>query len=231
MKKFLNFLISKIKGEEYFIDKDIPLLYIVSLVIEKACSLIWGMVRFRVFTPIFVHPSSCIKCVSKIKYGRSLNIGKACYINALSKGGLLMGENVSMGYATYISLTGSLKHLGSQVVIGNNVGLGSHGFYGCGLGGLKIGDNTIFGNYVSIHPETHCFSDIHIPIREQGVYTKGGVVIGRDCWIGAKVTILDGTRLGNGCIVAAGAVVSGKFPNNCIIGGVPAKIIKFRSDE
>lgn len=46
-----------------------------------------------------------------------------------------MGENVSMGYATYISLIGSLKHLGSQVVIGNNVGLGSHGFYGCGLGG------------------------------------------------------------------------------------------------
>lgn len=92
MKKFLNFLISKIKGEEYFIDKDIPLLYIVSLVIEKACSLIWGMVRFRAFTPIFVYPSSCIKCVSKIKYGRSLNIGKACYINALSKGGLLMDE-------------------------------------------------------------------------------------------------------------------------------------------
>lgn len=75
------------------------------------------------------------------------------------------------------------------------------------------------------------FSDIHIPIREQGVYTEGGVVIGRDCWIGAKVTILDRTRLGNGCIVTAGAVVSGIFPDNCIIGGVPAKIIKFRSNE
>lgn len=48
-------------------------------------------------TPIFLY-----KMCFEDKYGRSLNIGKACYINALSKGGLLMGENVSMGYATYI---------------------------------------------------------------------------------------------------------------------------------
>ena len=59
--------------------------------------------------------------------------------------------------------------------------------------------------------------------------SKGGVKIGCNCWIGAKVTILDGTEIGNGCVVAAGAVVTGKFPDNVIIGGIPAKILKYRS--
>lgn len=49
-----------------------------------------------------------------------------------------------------------------------------------------------------------------------------GVKIGNNCWIGAKAIILDGTKIGNGCIIAAGSVVRGEFPDNVIIGGVPA---------
>ena len=107
------------------------------------------------------------------------------------------------------------------------MGLGSHGHYGSGMGFVEIGDNTIFGNYVSIHPENHNYGDPTRPIREQGVNSKGGVKIGNNCWIGAKATILDGTVIGDNCIVAAGAVVKGVFPNNTIIGGIPAKIIKW----
>lgn len=110
--------------------------------------------------------------------------------------------------------------------IGNNVGLGTHGFWGC-AGGIEIGDNTIFGNFVSLHSENHNFTRRDIPIRLQGVNRKG-IKIGKDCWIGAKATILDGTDLGDGCIVAAGAVVRGTIPPYSIIGGVPAKIIKSR---
>ncbi len=46
----------------------------------------------------------------------------------------------------------------------------------------------------------------------------------QNCWIGAKVTILDGTIIGDNSVVAAGAVVRGQFPDNCVIGGIPAKI-------
>lgn len=119
-----------------------------------------------------------------------------------------------------------MSNLGDGLIIGRNVGLGTHGFYG-GAGGVKIGDDCIFGNYVSVHPENHNYKDLDIPIRCQGVNRKG-IIIGKGCWIGAKATILDGTILGDGCIVAAGAVVSGKFPDNVIIGGIPAKIIKRR---
>ncbi len=132
-----------------------------------------------------------------------------------------------MGFHTHIELTGSLKYLAKGMKIGNNVGLGSHGHYGSGVGGLEIGDDTIIGNYVSFHPENHNYKDHSIPIRLQGVNGKG-IKVGRNCWIGAKATFLDGTEIGDGCIVAAGAVVKGKFPNNVIIGGIPAQIIKNR---
>lgn len=220
-------LIGKIKGGA--IDERIPSGYLFRLVISKAVSLLYGMFRLRTLRRVYVHPSSVIKCPSKMSFGRNLNIERGCYIDALSVEGLQMGENVSFGYNTCLRVTGTLGNIGNGIIIGNNVGLGSHGFYGCGMGHLEIGDDTIFGNYVSIHPENHNYSDLSTPIRLQGVSSSGVVKIGKGCWIGAKATILDGTSIGDGCIVAAGAVVKGEFPNNTIIGGVPAKILKYRT--
>ena len=66
------------------------------------------------------------------------------------------------------------------------------------------------------------------PIRLQGA-TRKGVEIGEDCWIGSKAVILDGVKIGNHVIVAAGAVVNRDVPDYAIVGGVPAKIIKTRN--
>lgn len=224
---FASKLISKIKGEDYAVDSFIPFTYLVSLMWTKLVSMIYGMIRLRTFKRVFVNPTAKIICPSKLHFGKNFNVGYQCYINAMSKNGLICGDNVSLGFHTHIELSGSLHEIADNMVIGNNVGLGSHGHYGAGLGGLDIGDDTIFGNYVSVHPENHIFSDLNVPIRLQGVEGKG-IKIGKNCWIGAKVTILDGTVLGDGCVVAAGAVVKGEFPENCVIGGIPAKIIKSR---
>ena len=224
--EIINRILSLYKGEKYQIDKDIPITYQIILILEKVICCLYGMMRLQTFKRVMVHPSTIIKCQSKISFGNNLNIERCCYIDALSRNGLVLGNNVSIGYMTTIRLTGSLKIIANGIKIGNNVGLGTHGFYGCGVGNLEIGDNTIFGNYVSIHPENHNYKDLII--REQGVSSVGGVKIGNNCWIGAKATILDGTEIGDGCIVAAGAVVKGKFPDDVIIGGVPAKIIKKR---
>lgn len=224
---FVSKIISKLKAEDFRIDEKIPLNYILKLVLSQFIALTWGMIRFRTAKRVYVCPSSSIQCASKIKFGKNFRIGKRCYIDALSKNCLICGDNVSIGYGTHIELTGSLKHIGEGMKIGNNVGLGTHGHYGSGMGYVSIGDDTIFGNYISIHPENHNYKDTNLPIRSQGVTGKG-VTIGKNCWIGAKVTILDGTILGDGCIIAAGAVVKGVFPANSIIGGVPAKILKTR---
>ena len=225
MRKIINILVSKFKGEPFSLDSDIPIGYIFNFFFMKFISLCCGI--YKMGRICYIHPSSSIKCSSKLKMGKNFSVGRKCYIDALSKKGLVCGNNVSLGYFTHIELTGSLKLLGLGMIVGNNVGLGSHGHYGSGAGLLEIGDNTIFGNYVSIHPENHNFADLDIPIRLQGVTGKG-IKIGNDCWIGAKVTILDGTVIGDHSIVAAGAVVTGKFPPYSIIGGVPAKIIKMR---
>ena len=154
-------------------------------------------------------------------------ISENCYIDALSTDGILFGKNVSIGSYTCIECSGTLRDIGKGLTVGSNVGLGRNCFYGC-AGGIKIGSNTIIGNFVSMHSENHNFSKNDIPIRLQGVNRKG-ITIGENCWIGAKVTVLDGTEVGNGCVVAAGAVLSGKiYPSNSIIGGVPAKVIKNR---
>lgn len=223
----LSNVISKIKGEKYEIDDRFPKSYIFRLLLSKSVSLLYGMVRLRTLKKAFIYPSTTIMCSEMIHLKGTINIGRKCFINPVSERGLVCGRNVSMGYGTYIELTGSLHLLGKGMIVGDNVGLGSHGFYGSGSGLLEIGDDTIIGNYVSIHPENHNYKDMRVPIRLQGVNGKG-VRIGKNCWIGAKATILDGTVIGNGCIVAAGAVVKGQFPDNVIIGGVPAKIIKER---
>ena len=88
---------------------------------------------------------------------------------------------------------------------------GEYSYLG-GAGGLKIGKNTITGQYFSCHPENHIWTIEGIG-KYNGV-TREGISVGDNCWIGSKVTILDGSKLGNNLVVAAGSVVKGVFPDN-----------------
>lgn len=167
--------------------------------------------------------------ISKIHYGKFLRLGNQVYVSALSKNGIQFGDNVSIGAFSRVIVSTSLNDIGDQIVIGNNVGIGEFAYLG-GAGGLQIGDECIVGQYLSCHPENHNYEDVSISIRHQGVSRKG-IKIGANCWIGSKVTILDGVTIGTGCIIAAGSVVTKSFPENSIIGGVPAKLLKSRNHE
>ena len=226
IRRLINHTVSLMKGERFELDPQIPLGYLLSFFLNKGWMCICGMWKLRTMKRVFVHYSSTIKCRSRIYSMQNLSIDRGCYIDALSSEGISFGYNVSIGKYTTIECTGTLKSLGKGLKVGSRVGLGTHGFFGC-AGGIEIGDDTIFGNYVSLHSENHNFQDRNIPIRLQGVKRKG-IIIGKDCWIGAKVTILDGTVIGDCSIVAAGAVVRGYIPPYSIIGGIPAKVIKSR---
>jgi acetyltransferase-like isoleucine patch superfamily enzyme len=224
--KMFSRFISKMKGEHFVLDNNIPISYLFIFICRRALNCIIGMWKLKQLKLCFVASSTIIRCSSKIRTGRNLNIDRKCFIDALSVNGIKLGNNVSIGKYTTIECSGSLKSIGKGLIVGDNVGMGTHGFFGC-AGGIEIGSNTIFGNYVSLHSENHNYMNINIPIRLQGVSRKG-IVIGNDCWIGAKVTILDAAHIGDGCIVAAGAVVRGEIPPYSVVGGVPAKIIKSR---
>jgi acetyltransferase-like isoleucine patch superfamily enzyme len=87
-----------------------------------------------------------------------------------------------------------------------------------------IGDRTLVGPSVCICTGTH---DVDPSIRqEQGGSFARAIRIGDDCWIGARAVILPGVTIGDGSIVAAGAVVSKDVASNCVVGGVPARVIR-----
>lgn len=228
MKSIISKLLSLIKSEKWEFDSRIPNAYIILFFITKIIMLVRGFLNFFTFKHlILIGANSKVYCKSLIKFNGTINIDRNCIVNALSTDGIVFGKNVSIGKYTTIECSGSLMNIGRGLVVGNNVGLGTHGFFGC-AGGVAIGNDTIFGNYVSLHSENHIIDDLEMPIRLQGV-TRLGIRIGNNCWIGAKATILDGANIGDGCIVAAGAVVTkGYYEINSIIGGVPAKIIKKR---
>lgn len=163
----------------------------------------------------------------RIKWGTFLKLGSHVHISALGKGEVTLGNSVGIGAYSRVVISTSLYKLGAYIKIGNNVSIGEFAYLGGG-GGLEIGDECIIGQYLSCHPENHVSSELNIAIRYQDV-TRKGIKIGKNCWLGSKVTILDGVELGDGCIVAAGAVVNKSFPPNSIIGGLPAKLIKTRN--
>ncbi len=229
MKNLLIKVIEKIRGDNFEMDKDIPLSYLLwEVFIKRLIMLIRGFIIFKKIKHILFIDADCkFSCRKRFFFRGSITIANNCFIDALSKDGIVFGNNISIGKNTTIECSGSLKFLGKGLVVGNNVGLGTHGFFGC-AGGVEIGDDTIFGNFVSLHSENHNYSDSNTLIRLQGVNRKG-IKIGNNCWIGAKATILDGAIIEDGCIIAAGSLVTeGIYLANIIYGGVPAKFIKKR---
>ena len=114
---------------------------------------------------------------------------------------------------------------GSGIVIGDNSGVGVN----CSIHGpLTIGNNVMMGPEVVILTSSHNFDNIYIPMLKQGSSIKS-VVIGNDVWIGTRSIILPGVKIGNGVIIGAGAVVTKDIPDYAIVGGVPARVIRFRN--
>lgn len=224
--KYTSKIISKLKGESWNLDENIPLDYFLLLLFARFQMRLRGLYYFPLnLKGKYIGQNVKIKCKSKFHSGSNLSIGRNSYIDCLSINGVNLGNNVSMGEFTTIKCSGSLKNIGKGFKVGNNVGLGSNCFFGS-AGGIEIGNDTIFGNLVSIHSENHNFSNSTLPIRLQGV-NRIGVFIGENCWIGAKTTILDGAKIGRNVIIAAGSVVlKGDYNSNSIYGGNPAKFIK-----
>jgi len=161
-----------------------------------------------------------------LKLGNRVKIGQQVYLDALGKRGLTIGDCSSIGAYSRLIVSSSYANVGDKIELGNNVGIGEFSRIG-GSGGVTIGDNTIIGQYFSCHPENHIFSDVSVLIRLQGT-TREQIVLGEDCWVGAKVTICAGVSIGSGSVVAAGSVVTKSFPPLSVIAGVPAKLISTR---
>jgi len=162
---------------------------------------------------------------------------------------LRLNRNIKIPDNTFVHYKSSLEtNVGGKIVVGNNceilqgVIMMTYGgsitvgdrcsinpytiIYGMGQGTV-IGNDVLIAGHCMIVPGNHNFSNTNKPINQQGFSSKG-IIIEQNVWIGAGSKILDGVRIGEGSIVAAGSVVNKDVPNYTIVGGVPAKIIKNR---
>lgn len=230
MKKLVEKVISSIKHEPYKLDDAMTSRDLLSIVSEKGVQALRGWRRGLLFGErhgiTFIGKRVTLRHSSHIRTQGGLTIGDGAYVNALSKGGISFGDNCSVGAGTIIECTGVIRELGEGLAIGSHVGFAQNCFISV-RGNVEIGDDCIFGPNVSMHAENHVFADPDTPIRLQGA-TREGIHIGRDCWFGAGSHVLDGVTVGDGCVIAAGAVVNKDVPSGSVVGGVPAKIIKSR---
>ncbi|NRB59547.1 MAG: acyltransferase [Winogradskyella sp.] len=219
-KLFQKLLISS--GKEYVVDTAIPDRLICSFVFGRVVMVVRGFIKTR--RKIFLGKQVNILNTKNFTFGKSCTIERNVKIDCYSKDKITFGEVVKIGAYSTISTTSHMSKYGKGLSIGNNSAIGEYSYLGCS-GGVEIGNDVIMGQYISFHSENHNFSDSSKLIREQGVTSKG-IKLGDNIWVGSKVTFLDGCSVGNNSVVAAGAVVNGIFPENVIIGGVPAKVIK-----
>ena len=89
----------------------------------------------------------------------------------------------------------------------------------------------MMGTDVTVITRNHRFDRIDIPMMRQGFVEEKPVYIGDDVWIGDRVIILPGVHVGDGCVIAAGSVVTKDVPRYTVVGGVPAKVIRERFSE
>lgn len=230
MVKLVSWMISKIKRREYKVDDAIGIVDLIEIIRDRFFMVLRGIYHKFLFKKasgiLFIGKKVKIRSHRHMKCGKGMTIEDGCFINALCKNGVKIGDNFSLGRNGIIECTGVIRELGDELIIGNDVGIAANAFISV-RGKVEIGNSCIFGPGVKIFSENHNFNDLEIPIFLQGA-TKKGVKIGEDCWVGANVTILDGVKIGKKVVIAAGSVVNKDIPDYSIIGGVPAKILKMR---
>jgi len=231
LKKITNKIISSLGRTNYEIDPSISGIDLFLILYSRFFQLLRGfLLKIKLKKSkslIFKGRRSKVLFPHKMSVGKTLIIGNNVFINALSKAGISIGDNVSILDNTIIECTGVIRNIGEGLIIGNNVGFAQN----CSIqvrGKVVIGNNVIFGPEVSVFSENHKYDNLDKYINEQGE-TRKGVIIEEGVWLGSGSIILDGVKIGSNSIVAAGSVVNSDVLPNTIVGGVPAKKIKDRN--
>ncbi len=136
-------------------------------------------------------------------------------------GRIVLGRWVHLGDGCRLRAHEGTLRLGDKVV------LGADNAVNCYLD-IEIGASTLVADWVYVCDFDHIAEDLHTPIKDQGI-AKSPVRIGPDCWLGTKVSVLRGSVVGRGCVLAAHTVVRGDVPDYSVVAGVPGRVIRARA--
>ena len=206
------------------------LMELVTLLFSGTPGALGLFLRSRLYRPFF---GAC---------GRKVVIGRHVTLRHPSK--IFLGDGVVLDDRATLDAKGSTNR---GIRLGNGVFVGRNTTVYCKNGDVTIGDNASLSANVIVFSSNDLtigegtmvgsFSyllsggeyDYASPVpfcRQSGMETKGPLVVGRDCWLGAHVTVLDAASIGDRAVVAAGAVVTSPIPARSLAMGVPAKVRK-----
>jgi virginiamycin A acetyltransferase len=155
----------------------------------------------------------------------TVSIGKYVSLEVSSR-----GTHTYIGRQSVVDDFVKIKHVGGQ----GDIRLGEFVFINSGTviysgNGVTIGDSVLIGPNCSLVPVNHQISDVGVLIRLQGFKpSKGGIVIKDNVWLGANVTVLDGSIINEGTVVGANSLVIGELEPRCIYAGNPLRFIRKR---
>ncbi|MFQ5786845.1 MAG: DapH/DapD/GlmU-related protein [Thermodesulfobacteriota bacterium] len=213
-----------------------------------------SFLEFELVTLLFSNLPSCVGYfLRKLFYnrifksvGRSVIIGKGMTIR--NPHNITIGNRVAIDDYSMLDASGAGEKgivLGNDSIISRNcviqgkhgpVNIGDKVVIGCNtvvssITGIIVGNSVLIGGHCYMGGGRYVYDSLDVPIMDQGLCSQGPIVINDDVWIGAGTTILDGVRIGKGCIVGAGAVVTKDVPEYSVAIGVPANVIKKRENK
>lgn len=189
----------------------------VFLQLEELWRCLWGwipggpgtLLRRALYRPLFAKAGSFRSGVGVVVQGfRHIRLGRGVGLNRHS----------------------SLYAARGQITMGDNVFLGDFSSINANDAEIIIGSNVAIGPMTLIQGANHNCDRLDLPIVEQGHRTSR-VVIEDNVWIAAHCVILPGVRVASGAVVGAGAVVNKDVPANAVVGGVPAKVLRYRDQS
>jgi uncharacterized protein (TIRG00374 family) len=160
-----------------------------------------------------------LRHANKISIGNRTVIDEYCVLRAQGdeNSRIIIGNDVLIGRGTVVTTRDGTIEIGDHANISANCRIAS-------TGKMVIGQHVLIAAYCYIGGANHRIDRIDIPIIQQGIIRKGGVIIGDDVWIGANVKINDGVKIGTGAVIGAGSVVTKDIPEYSIVYGVSAKV-------
>ena len=165
----------------------------------------------ELFEEIHIIKEENEKLISEMNNGYKTNEERIKYLEKITGKEIDKTVVISLPFQT---------DFGKHITFGKNIFINKEAMF-TDLGGIIIEDNVLFGPKVSLLTVNHIID----PIKRRGLTTRE-IVIKRNAWIGAGVTILAGVTIGENSIVAANSTVTKDVPANMIVAGSPAKIIK-----
>ncbi len=165
--------------------------------------------------------------ILKLKFGKKVSFVSAKVGFESSSNIIISDENSSISFGTmnYFYRLGNLEVFdGGKIVFGSNISI-NKGFSIVCRNQINFGNDIMIGPNVMIYDHNHSFEVGDQPFRLQEFKT-GAITIGNNVWIGAQVFISAGTNIGSNCVIAAGTVLTTNIPDNSLVGGNPARVIR-----